>query len=377
MWAEDVRDIIATISPHEVPNTNMWPDFEISTLKYEWPLKRLNVVKANYTASTVGVKQRAETNPEHVSADVDRPPRVMVDSHMQNFSEDVEISDRLAKVRGFGVADEFSLQSADAAMEVAKEYEAWMVLDTFTPFANTGALGTAAEPTRMRPLMEQALQARLAGELNFAPNLFSGQVANFGLRLDNGGSKTAPWDGVGVSAQDRFNEALLLKVMELMQGTRDTGGSSPDVVELPPANYIQAGNIGNLSSFSGVPGSIGGNVQYNIDPRLKRIYRGVRIADTQAGIIAFVRNRWLQQANNTGAATTATRRTNTFAPSAAEIGVGMFFERKFMSHAFLIPFTFERFMRTSLSRKGTVSGDGTPVVGHPQAIGFVYGINNV
>ena len=141
-----------------------------------------------------------DVNPEHSSADVSRPARPVVDSYVQNFSQDIEVSDRLQAVNSFGVNDEFSLQTADAVKEVAKEMEAWMMLDTFTPTLNSGAVGTATDPTRMRGFIEQMSEGRLAAELNFDPNWFDANAMNTKLDTTSSRKISFPeeWDGVFV-----------------------------------------------------------------------------------------------------------------------------------------------------------------------------------
>ncbi len=165
VWAEDVADIIADISPEETVLLNMLSSMPVGALKKEWVVKRLNALKARYTSDTTGVKQRSEGNPDHASADVSRPARTVIDSYVQNFSQDIEVSDRLQAVNSFGVNDEFSLQTADAVKEVAKEMEAWMVIDTFTVTSNALGIGTATDPTRMKAFIEQMSEARAAAEL--------------------------------------------------------------------------------------------------------------------------------------------------------------------------------------------------------------------
>lgn len=377
VWAEDVADIIGDVSPDEHPLMNLLQSIPVDALKKEWVVKRLNAVKSGvggYTSSTLGVKQRSETNPDHVSADVSRPARAVIDSYVQNFSQDVEVSDRLQAVNPFGVNDEFSLQSADATKECAKEMEAWMLLDVFTTTDNSSALGTASDPTRMKTLIEQMTEARAAAELNFLPNFFSANP--IGTRLETAAaakiSSGAEWDGAGITALAPLSEPMVTKAQELMQGSKDTGGTNPDVLMLPPANYGQAGPLGSITS--GAYGAI----QFNIDARLKRLIRITRFIDSQYGPLAVMNNRWLQQANNVAGVTTFSRTADPFTKGANSfIGVGLLFERKFLAIGFLIPFTFERLARTGTSHKGVVSGDGTVVLRHPLAAGVIYGLNNV
>jgi len=377
VWAEDVADVIADVSPDEHPLMNLINAIPIDSLKKEWVVKRLNAVKAGaggYTSSTLGVKQRSETNPDHVSADVNRPARAVIDSYVQNFSQDIEVSDRTQAINPFGVNDEFSLQSADGTKECAKEMEAWTLLDVLTTVDNSSALGTATDPTRMKTLIEQMTEARAATELNFLPNFFSANP--IGTRLETAGaakiSSGAEWDAAGLTALAPLSEPMVTKSQELMQGSRDTGGTNPDILMLPPANYGQAGPLGSVTS-----GSYGA-IQFNIDSRLKRLIRITRFIDSQYGPLAVMNNRWLQQANNASGVTTFSRTTDPFTKGANSfIGIGLLFERKFVAMGFLIPFTFERLARTGTSHKGVVSGDGSIVLRHPLAAGVTFGLNNV
>jgi len=373
VWAEDVADIIADISPEETVLLNMLSSMPVGALKKEWVVKRLNVLKANYTASSTGVKQRSEGNPDHASADVSRPARTVIDSHVQNFSQDIEVSDRLQAVNSFGVNDEFSLQTADAVKEVAKEMEAWMVIDTFTVTSNALGIGTATDPTRMKGFIEQTSEARLAAELNFNPNWFDANAMATVLDTATSGKISAgnEWDGVGLALNQTLDEPMVTKAQEIMHGTRDSGGTKPDVMMTPPANYAQAATLGAITA-----GTIYGALHITIEAALKRIIRVVRIYDGQFGPLAVVNNRWLQQSTG-GDGVAGTRRADPFTVSGGnEIGQTWLFERKFLATGFLIPFTFERLARTGTSEKGVVSGDGTAVLRHPLALGVIFGVAN-
>jgi len=371
VWAEDVADIIADVSPEETPMLNMLSSIPVDSLKKEWVVKKLNSLKGNYTSDQFGVQQRSEGAPGFMSGHVSRPARTVIDTYVQNFSQDVEVSDRLQAVNSFGVNDEFSLQAADATKEVAKEMEAWMLLDVFTPDTPVPGVGSASDPTYMKTFIEQMSEGRAAGELDFVPNWYDADAIN--VKLDTTGdvkiSTDVGWDGVGLSSNQLLSETLATKVQEQMHGTRDAGGTKPDVMMCPPANYAQ------VATFASVTAAPYGALHIRIEAAMKRIIRIVRIYDGQFGPLAVVNNRWLQQGTGGVAAPTA-RATPFTASGGNEIGMVWFFERKFLATGFLIPFTFERLARTGTSERGVVSGDGTAILRHPQALGVLFGVAN-
>jgi len=378
MWAEDVGSVLADASPDETPLLSLMPKGRASAINEEWPAKRLNAITANPLAATSGVVVLGENNPDFLRTRVDRPGRTMLSSPVMNFSQDIEVSDRLLAINPFGVDDEFSMQIYDGVREVAKEIEYWMLIDPFTISGSpTGFQGTTTDPTRFKPLVQQLFHGRSAAQLNFTPNVMA--VAPLGTRLDNAGAdEVAIWNGSPAITQGRLVEPVILKALELGRGTMDQGGCRFDLCVLPPANYGMVPQAG----FGGVPGGYtGGGVfgpsrQFNLDADMERVKSVIKIIDTQYGAVAFMEDRWLRQANNTGTTTTATRRVDPTTGVSSDIGLGWMFERKFLEWRWLISLYFERLGRRGRSHQAIISGDGTPILGHPLAGLLMVGLNN-
>lgn len=384
MWAEDVQDVLADASPDETPLFTVMPKGRARAILEEWPAKRLNAISTNVVTATTGVVSLGEDSPDFSRTRVSRPARTMLNSAVMNFSQDVEVSDRLVAINPFGVDDEFSMQIYDGIREVAKEIEYWMLIDTFTASnqGNADAVrGTTTEPTRFKPLVEQLFQGRAAAKLNFLPNVIA--VNPLGSRLDNAGAtETEIWNGAPAITQGILWEGPLMKALEIGRGTMDQGGCRFDLCVLPTANFGQVPKVFNMggalmSGFTPAGSPLTMPRMMTADMNMERVKNVVKVVDTQFGAVAFMEDRWLRQANNTAGVATAGRRADPTISVANDIGLGWFFEQRFLEWRWLIPLYFERLGRRGRSHQAIISGDGTPILEHPLAGLLMVGLNNV
>lgn len=130
---EDLRDLIADVSPVETPLFSMAGSVEAKSVKHEW----MNDALA--TESSAG----AQEGVAHTSAAVTRPSRVS--NWCQILRKDYSISDTQEAVDTAGFSSSFEYQTVKALKEVARNTEMAMIQSTRVTTNGAGTLAMAMD----------------------------------------------------------------------------------------------------------------------------------------------------------------------------------------------------------------------------------------
>jgi hypothetical protein len=381
--AEDVMDMVFDKSAHLTPFVSYCPKGKAKAKTVEWIVDKL-----------VPVTDPQDSNRAEAGANSDwtrtglpsHQKRVRLDSMTQNIREDLEVHDVNEALDAFGVADEYNYQAQKKMKEMAILLEKQCFLDTFVPVANTGYTGTVpttwVDPTRMKPLTQLVIHGSEATALNFTPNLVNAQDMTF-LQITAGAPvEDQVMDPAGnpPTANTRIDEDMITKAFELLIGNADDAMIQPDTVWLSTAPYGHVGAFGSVSSPSGNLGAL----EIQKDMRLNRIARVVKVYGTQFGDVAFVHTRWIQQAQNTGTATTFVRGATPVdhplfdaAAGTGNYGNAWITDRSMLSLDFLRPVVHKPLPKQGDSTIGMIVGDVALKLKHPQAAMLLTAINNV
>lgn len=392
VWAEDVYDTFTDLTPWEHPVVASLPQGSTDSVQVNWVGKKLSA----FSRTALDAKQEGYTfpfidNPAGTAdtnyGDASFEARWIGNNYIENFTLPLSVSSRARAVDMFGGGgDEFMTQAAAKVKEMGRNIEVRMFDDTFAVEANTGFIGDiGSNPTQMKPLMELIFQNRLdidgnsvAATQQKIPAFRSSDMSRVDRINTNTGTltnKDLPIDAVAypVWAQTRLTETMLTKAQEYMRGSKySTVSVRPDTVVVPPATF---GHVGAFGVGPGT-GSGYGDLTANISATDERISRVCRWFRSQFGLVQIIESQWLDQASNTGAATSMDFGAG---PRTTDRNVGLvwLFERKFLELTWFQRPTLEKLAKIGLQDNGLVWSEVTLKLLHPRAAGVIIGVNNV
>lgn len=374
VWKEEVYEGLTDISPADSATINLLQAVDIDDVVFRWPIKRLNPLPTGAPGYPEGVDFSALTN------NFQRRP--MLSNNAEKFVKAVLVSDDSRKVQMYGGNDEFYLKSAEAVEEMRREMEQRIFDDTFAVVSNAGFTGNALSTTMlMKPLMQLIFQTRDYLAPSGTPaqadsvNAFrssdmarvdrpAGSLTSEDAELDTG---TYPlW------AQTKWTETMATKLQELLRGNKDRGGVNIDTICVPPANWGQTGAFGTGPGT----GPAFGDLNVNIDASLRKIIRSVHFFKSNFGMVQVIEARFLDQAKNSGAATTLTLGSGP-RDTARNCGLVWGFERKFLQTCWFQRPEIKKMGVTGLNEKAIVNAQMGLRLLHPHAAGVIIGVNNV
>jgi uncharacterized protein DUF5309 len=386
--AEDVMDMVFDKSAFLTPVSSTLPRAQAKAKTVEWIIDKLQ------TTGDPNTLARAETTPAFNTALVTFQKRTRLFTQTQNFRAELEVHDFVDTVLdAFGVADEYNYQGKKKMKLLGVGVEKAMFKDITAP--STAATGAAAnhggtdpatwvDPTRCKPLVQQIQHKTL--EFGFSTNYMdANDMSRITLNPAGGSDSGLAILAVGdLPAQNiRINEDIINAAAAILTGTADEAFITPDRVILSTAPYGHIGNFGSVSSpATATPGKGYGPLHTSRDMNLARIARVVKVYGTQFGDMAFIHDRFVQQAQNLGAATAYVRGVTSidhplFTPGGTgNFGNAWMWDSTMLDLAVARPIAHKPLSKQGDSTIGIVTGDVAWRLKHPQAAMCIHAINS-